>query len=151
MSIKPDKVHLYHVFLASPGDVSAERQHVRRFFDDYNRHTAHLWNAEFRVVDWENYATIGVGRPQELITQQTLEKYKESLAALYGSGAYGELPYEPCMLSQHTSLVFFCSLRFTFVPRLTGLHSVRVLRKIESTERGMTTCQPHTIRISHTR
>ena len=76
MSLKPVDVHLYHVFLASPGDVNAEREYVRRFFDDYNRHTAHLWNAEFRVIDWENYATIGVGRPQELITQQTLEKFK---------------------------------------------------------------------------
>lgn len=84
MSLKPDKVHVYHVFLASPGDVSVERQHVRRFFDDYNRHTAHLWNAEFRLVDWENYSTIGVGRPQELITQQTLEKFKDSLALVVG-------------------------------------------------------------------
>ncbi len=80
----PDLVRVYHVFLASPGDVNAERQHVRRFFDDYNRSTAHLWGAEFRVIDWENFATIGVGRPQELITQQTLEKYKPSLALVVG-------------------------------------------------------------------
>jgi GTPase SAR1 family protein len=67
-----------------PGDVQAERQHVRRFFDDYNRSTAHLWNARFEVVDWENYSTIGVGRPQELITQQTLERFKDSLALVIG-------------------------------------------------------------------
>lgn len=84
MSLKPQNVDVYHVFLASPGDVNAERQHVRRFFDDYNRHTAHLWGAEFKVIDWENYATIGVGRPQELITQQTLEKFKDSLALVVG-------------------------------------------------------------------
>jgi hypothetical protein len=72
------------VFLASPGDVVAERQYVRRFFDEYNRHTAHIWKARFEVVDWENYATIGVGRPQELITQQTLEKFRESLAMVIG-------------------------------------------------------------------
>jgi hypothetical protein len=83
-SLSPRIVKQYHVFLASPGDVNAERQYVRRFFDDYNRSTAHLWNAEFRVIDWENYATIGVGRPQELITQQTLEKYKGSLALVVG-------------------------------------------------------------------
>jgi hypothetical protein len=35
-------------------------------------------------VDWENYATIGVGRAQELITQQTLDKYRESLALVIG-------------------------------------------------------------------
>jgi len=84
MSLKPINVRIYHVFLASPGDVNTERQHVRRFFDDYNRHTAHLWNAEFRVIDWENFATIGIGRPQELITQQTLEKFKGSLALVVG-------------------------------------------------------------------
>jgi hypothetical protein len=74
----------YHVFLASPGDVAAERQYARRFFDEYNRHTAHIWNVEFKVVDWENYATIGVGRPQELIAGQTLEKYRQSLALVVG-------------------------------------------------------------------
>ena len=61
----------YHVFLASPGDVNAERQHMRKFFERYNNSTAQLWNAEFKVIDWENFATIGVGRPQELITRQT--------------------------------------------------------------------------------
>lgn len=38
----------------------------------------------FEVIDWENYSTIGVGRPQELITQQTLEKYRDSLALVVG-------------------------------------------------------------------
>jgi len=80
----PNSLSQYHVFLASPGDVGAERQFVRRFFDEYNRHTAHIWRARFEVVDWENYATIGIGRPQELITQQTLEKYRKSLALVIG-------------------------------------------------------------------
>ena len=84
MTLTPRVTHTYHVFLASPGDVSAERQAVRRFFDDYNRHTAHIWNARFEVVDWENYSTIGVGRPQEIITKQTLEKYRTSLALVIG-------------------------------------------------------------------
>ena len=80
----PRQVSVYHVFLASPGDVGAERQHVRQFFERYNRHTAQLWNARFEVVDWENYSMIGVGRPQELITAQTLGKYGESLALVIG-------------------------------------------------------------------
>ncbi|HEY6898772.1 MAG TPA: HEAT repeat domain-containing protein [Rhodocyclaceae bacterium] len=84
--MKPTPKHLnqYHVFLASPGDVGMERQYVRKFFEDFNRHTAHIWRARFEVVDWENYSTIGVGRPQELITQQTLEKYRDSLALVIG-------------------------------------------------------------------
>ncbi|HKS21497.1 MAG TPA: HEAT repeat domain-containing protein [Thermoanaerobaculia bacterium] len=84
MKPTPNPLGQYHVFLASPGDVGAERQYVRRFFDEYNRHTAHIWRARFEVVDWENYATIGIGRPQELITGQTLEKYRESLALVIG-------------------------------------------------------------------
>ena len=84
MKPTPNPLSQYHVFLASPGDVGAERQYVRRFFDEYNRHTAHIWRARFEVVDWENYASIGVGRPQELITQQTLEKYRTSLALVIG-------------------------------------------------------------------
>lgn len=38
----------------------------------------------FEVIDWENYSTVGVGRPQELITQQTLERFKDSLALVIG-------------------------------------------------------------------
>ena len=84
MKPTPNQLSQYHVFLASPGDVGAERQSVRRFFDEYNRHTAHIWQTRFDVVDWENYATIGVGRPQELITRQTLDKYRTSLALVIG-------------------------------------------------------------------
>ena len=80
----PRSIKEYHVFLASPGDVGEERRHVRQFFDRYNRYTAHLWNVRFEVVDWENYSTIGVGRPQELITEQTLEKYRQSLVLVIG-------------------------------------------------------------------
>ena len=57
---------------------------MRKFFEDYNRHTAHIWKVRFDVIDWENYSTIGIGRPQELITRQTLEKYRDSLALVVG-------------------------------------------------------------------
>ena len=84
MSLSASQLNQYHVFLASPGDVAVEREHVRQFFERYNRHTAQLWNVRFEVVDWENYSTIGVGRPQELITRQTLENHKDSLALVIG-------------------------------------------------------------------
>ncbi|MBI1358258.1 MAG: hypothetical protein GC160_28315 [Acidobacteria bacterium] len=74
----------YHIFLASPGDVNAERQAVRAFFEEFNITTAGHWGVRFTVVDWENYATVGVGRPQELITEQTLKTYKDSLALVIG-------------------------------------------------------------------
>src|SRR5215510_4137517 len=84
MSLSPVPIRQYHVFLASLGDVNDERQTVREFFESYNRHTAQLWGVRFEVVDWENYASIGVGRPQEIITQQTLERFKDSLALVVG-------------------------------------------------------------------
>jgi NACHT domain len=84
MSLAPRSVSVYHVFIASPGDVGAEREYVRRFFAEYNRHTAHIWQARFEVIGWDTDSTIGVGRPQELINQSTLEKYRDSLALVIG-------------------------------------------------------------------
>ena len=57
---------------------------VREFFDRYNRNYAKPRGLQFEVIDWENYSSAGVGRPQELITEQTLERYKESLAIVIG-------------------------------------------------------------------
>ena len=84
MTVSPQTTYTYHVFIASPGDIGEEREHVRQFFKRYNRHHARIWNVRFEVIDWENYSTTGVGRPQELITQQTLEKYRDSLALVVG-------------------------------------------------------------------
>lgn len=84
MSLTPQTVEIYHVFLASPGEMADERQMVRRFFDEYNRTTARLWNVRFEVIDWENYSSAGVGRPQELITNATLERFRSSLALVIG-------------------------------------------------------------------
>ena len=84
MSLAPRSLRQYHVFLASPGDVGAERQYVRKFFDEYNRHMAQIWNARFEVIGWDTDSTTGVGRPQELINQSTLEKYRDSLALVIG-------------------------------------------------------------------
>jgi hypothetical protein len=74
----------YHVFLASPGDLDAERREVRAFFDEFNLYVAAGRGLRFVVIDWENYSTAGVGRPQQLITAQTLEKYRDSLALVLG-------------------------------------------------------------------
>ena len=84
MPATPDKIDTYHVFLASPGDMEHERRFVRTFFDNYNRNFANSHGIEFKLVDWKNYASIGLGRPQELINKQTLFKYKDSLVLLIG-------------------------------------------------------------------
>jgi chaperonin cofactor prefoldin len=78
--IKPSNIDVYHVFLASPGDMSQERQEVRLFFEEYNRATANPREVRFDVVDWENYASAGVGRTQALISEQTLKRFEKSLA-----------------------------------------------------------------------
>lgn len=84
MHLQPKSKSEYYIFLASPSDVQNEREIVRNFFERYNKHTAHIWNVRFEIVDWENYSTIGVGRPQQLITKQTLERYSQSLVLVIG-------------------------------------------------------------------
>ena len=82
--VTPETINTYHIFLASPGDMNEERQMVRNFFNDYNRNYANQRKVRFEVIDWENYTTIGLGRPQELITKQTLAKYRKSLVLFIG-------------------------------------------------------------------
>jgi tetratricopeptide (TPR) repeat protein len=83
-TLTPQTLRTYYVFLASPGDVQQERAAVREFFDRYNRGYAEPRGLRFQVVDWENYSSAGVGRPQELITRQTLERFRSSLALVIG-------------------------------------------------------------------
>lgn len=82
--LRPETVEEYHIFLASPSDMDTERRIVRVFFDEFNRHIARNWGVRFEVIDYENYSSAGVGRPQELITSQTLERYRDSLALVIG-------------------------------------------------------------------
>ena len=82
--VKPETHQIYHIFLASPGDMNEERRMVREFFEGYNRNIANPRKLEFKVIDWENYSTIGLGRPQELITRQTIAKYRASLVLFIG-------------------------------------------------------------------
>jgi hypothetical protein len=83
-SLSPQKVDEYHVFIASPDDMQQERREIHRFFEQYNRTTAHRWGVRFVVIDAETYATTGIGEPRQLITSQTLEMYRSSLALVIG-------------------------------------------------------------------
>jgi hypothetical protein len=82
--LSPQKVDEYHVFIASPDDIDQERQDVKSFFEQYNRTTANRWGVRFVVVDAETYATAGISAPHQLITGQTLEAYRDSLALVIG-------------------------------------------------------------------
>lgn len=82
--LRPDGIARYHVFIASPGDVKAEREAVRAFFEKYNTSFAELRGVHFEIVEWNTHATAGYGRPQARITQETLERYRDSLALVIG-------------------------------------------------------------------
>src|ERR1044072_4882316 len=79
-----DIVEVYHVFLSSPGDMEYEREVVRQFFKSLNQAIARPFNLRFEVIDWENCATIGYDNTQQLITKQTLEKFRKSLTLVIG-------------------------------------------------------------------
>lgn len=57
------------VFLASPGDLKAERQAAHRVVGEMNRMSADFWNAQVELVGWEDTVS-RFGRAQELINQE---------------------------------------------------------------------------------
>jgi formylglycine-generating enzyme required for sulfatase activity len=73
----------YHVFLSSPGDMEKERNEVRAFFDHWNN-LSWPFGIRLRVIGHDSDATVGVGHPQDLITVQTLERFRDSLLLFIG-------------------------------------------------------------------
>ncbi len=49
--MEPPNQKVYHVFLASPNDMSDYREAVRQYFNDFNISTANRWDIRFEVVD----------------------------------------------------------------------------------------------------
>ena len=58
------------VFVASPGDVVRERDHVDSIAEELNRGIASTAGFILEVVRWETHARPDMGRPQQLITNQ---------------------------------------------------------------------------------
>ena len=58
------------VFVASPGDVAAERDHVKAVADELNRGTAVQAGFVLEVVRWETHAHPDMGRAEQLILDQ---------------------------------------------------------------------------------
>jgi hypothetical protein len=58
------------IFVASPGDVSIERDHVAAVAAELNRGTAAEAGFVLEVVRWETHARPDMGRPQQLILDQ---------------------------------------------------------------------------------
>jgi tetratricopeptide (TPR) repeat protein len=58
------------VFVASPGDVAAEREHVKAVADELNRGIAAHAGFVLEVVRWETHARPDMGRAEQLILDQ---------------------------------------------------------------------------------
>jgi hypothetical protein len=58
---------LYRVFLASPGDVAAERNLAADVIEELNVTHGPLGNYRLELLRWETHATPGAGRPQQVI------------------------------------------------------------------------------------
>jgi hypothetical protein len=74
----------YHVFLSSPGDMEQEREAVRDVFNSLNQAIAKPFGIQFDVIDWENCTNIGYQNVQDLITSQTLKRFRNSLVLVIG-------------------------------------------------------------------
>ena len=62
------------VMIASPGDVSAERQVIRNVIQEWNYTHSEDKNLVLMPVGWESHATPSMGeRPQALINKQVLK------------------------------------------------------------------------------
>ena len=58
------------VFIASPGDVPAERDALSRVVDEVNVTTAPLVDCRLEAVRWETHSSPDAGHPQQVINQQ---------------------------------------------------------------------------------
>ncbi len=61
---------IVRIFVASPGDVSAERARVSDVVEELNRTTGQAQDFRLELVKWETHAHPDLGRPQGLINQQ---------------------------------------------------------------------------------
>jgi len=58
------------LFLSSPGDVEAERQHVHAVAARLNRIYGQYLGIQLEVIDWQTHVIPDMGRPQAVINQQ---------------------------------------------------------------------------------
>ncbi|MEM8559563.1 MAG: SUMF1/EgtB/PvdO family nonheme iron enzyme [Bacteroidota bacterium] len=72
----------YRIFLASPGDVPAERKAVEAVVGELNRTLGEDRNASFRLVKWETDVFPSLGDVQEIVNQQ-VEPYDVFVGLLW--------------------------------------------------------------------
>jgi len=60
----------FRIFLASPGDVSTEREALPKVVDEVNITVGSLADCTLEAVRWETHAVPDAGRPQQVINEQ---------------------------------------------------------------------------------
>lgn len=70
MPEKPSAIRKIRLFVASPGDVRTERDHLKRVVDEINATVAPFKNCVVELVRWETHCNPGMGRPQGIINSQ---------------------------------------------------------------------------------
>jgi tetratricopeptide (TPR) repeat protein len=70
VAARPALLERVRVFVASPGDVAAERDHVKAVADELNRGMAAQAGFVLEVVRWETHAHPDMGRAEQLILDQ---------------------------------------------------------------------------------
>lgn len=116
--------NVFRVFLASPGDVPAERDALSRVVDEVNVTTAPLLNCRLEAVRWETHSAPDAGRPQQVINEQ-IGEYDVFIGVMWrrfgtpsgvaGSGTEEEfrLAYKRWEESHQLALMFyFCQAPF---------------------------------------
>ena len=106
------------VFVASPGDVQAERNILGQVVEELNRTVADSRGIVLELVKWETHARPSMGRPQEIINRQ-LEKADFLVGLLSsrfgtptgvaGSGTEEEfiVAYDSWSRSGHPQILFY--------------------------------------------
>ena len=133
------------LFVASPGDVSAERDHVTAVAADLNRGTAAENGFVLEVVRWETHARPDMGRPQQLILDQIgqVDVFVGIMWRRFGTptrvaGSGTEEEFDGALRSWHTSheprmLVYFC--RASIEPPATVEEATQLLKVAQFRER----------------
>jgi predicted nucleotide-binding protein len=70
MPKEPSPVRKIRLFVASPGDVSDERDRLKRVVDEINATVAPFKNCVVELVRWETHVNPGMGRPQSIVNSQ---------------------------------------------------------------------------------
>lgn len=116
--------NVFRVFLASPGDVPAEREALSRVVDEVNVTTAPLFDCRLEGVRWETHSAPDAGRPQQVINEQ-ISEYDVFIGVMWrrfgtpsgvaGSGTEEEfrIAYKRWEESHQLALMFyFCEAPF---------------------------------------